>query len=81
MYVNPYTLEMSSFKMQNEVKTNKIYFPVNKKKDFLGEKFNIVVSNCGLNKYNLIFEITYDVFRDLVGNCSNSDFCIKGTVE
>ena len=81
IYVNPYTLDISSFQLPDTVKTNKIYFPVNKKTEFLGKSFSIVLFDCGLNKYKLIFDITYDVFRDLVGNCSNSDYCIKGMVE
>lgn len=81
IYVNPYTLDIATYQIPEGIKTNKIYFPVNKKNEFLGETFDIVLSNCGLNKYNLIFQITYDVFRDLVGNCSNSDYCIKGNVE
>ena len=81
IYVNPYTLDIATYQISEGIKTNKIYLPVNKKKEFLGETFDIVLTNCGLNKYNFIFQITYDVFRDLVGNCSNSDYCIKGTVE
>ena len=81
IYVNPYTLEISTFKIDDSVKCHKIYFPVNKKTEFLGKTFSILLSDCGWSKYNLIFDITYDVFRDLVGNCFNSDYCIKGTVE
>ena len=81
IFVNPYTLEMATYQIPDGIKTHKIYFPVNKKTDFLGETFDILLSECGLNKYNFVFEITYDIFRDLVGNCSNSDYCVKGTVE
>lgn len=81
IFVNPYTLDIATYKIPEGIKINKIYFPVNKKIEFLGKTFSIVLSKCGLNKYNLIFDITYDVFRDLVGNCSNSDYCIKGMVE
>ena len=60
---------------------NMFYFPINKKKEFLGASFKIVLADCGLNKYNLNFLITYDIFRDLIGNCYQSDYCVKGMVE
>ena len=80
-YVNPFTLDIANYKIPDSVKSNMFYFPINKKKEFLGASFKIVLADCGLNKYNLNFRITYDIFRDLVGNCYQSDYCVKGMVE
>ena len=80
-YVNPITLDIANYKIPNSIKSNMFYFPVNKKKEFLGATFNIVLADCGYNKYNLNFRITYDISRNLIGNCYDSDYCIKGTVE
>ncbi|MBO7614347.1 MAG: hypothetical protein J6T15_01400 [Bacilli bacterium] len=80
-YVNPITLDIANYKMPDSIKSNSFYFPINKKKAFLGASFNITLADCGLNKYNLNFPITYDIYRNLVGNCYDSDYCVKGSVE
>lgn len=79
-YVNPVTLEVSRYKIFDSIKCNMFYFPINHKREFLGASFNITIADCGLNKYNLIFPITYDIYRNLIGNCYDSDYCVKGTI-
>ncbi|MCR5308764.1 MAG: hypothetical protein K6E21_01465 [Bacilli bacterium] len=80
-YVNPYNLQTLTIKSLDTIQTNLIYLPINSKSSFLGSNMKIVLNDCGLNKYKLIFDITYDVSRNLVGNCSDSDYCVKGKVE
>ena len=80
-YVNPITLDIATYKIPDSIKSTNFYFPINKKKEFLGSKFELVLANCGYNKYNLNFQITYDISRNLIGNCYDSDYCIKGTIE
>lgn len=80
-YVNPINLDISKYKIPDSIKTNSVYLPINRKKDFLGSQMKIVVNDCGLGKYTLVFDVTYDVFRNLIGSCYDSDYCIKGNVE
>lgn len=80
-YVNRLNLETLNYEFQNYVETDKLFLPVNKKKDFLGTYMEILLYDCGLNNYDLQFQLTYDVFRELLGSCDKSDYCIKGEVD
>lgn len=80
-YVNPITLDIATYKIPDSIESTNFYFPINKKREFLGSTFELDLADCGYNKYNLIFKITYDISRNLIGNCYDSDYCIKGTVE
>lgn len=80
-YVNRLTLEISNVKKDGYVETEKFFLPINKKKDFIGTEMKIVISNCGYSRFNLMFDISYDVSRGLIGDCSNSDYCIKGEID
>ena len=80
-YVDRRNLESSEKKMNDFVKTNKLFLPVNMKNEFIGTKMQIVIKECGYNGYTLNIDLTYDVFRELIGNCNNSDFCIKGEIK
>ena len=80
-FVNPYNLQTLTIQTPDTIQTNRIYLPVNSKSSFLGSKMQIILNDCGLNKYKLIFDITYDISRNLVGGCSDSDYCVKGKVE
>ena len=81
IYVNPINLDISKTKTADFIKTHSVYLPLNKKRDFVGKDMKIIVYDCGLSKYTLIFDVTYDIFRNLVGSCYDSDYCVKGNVE
>lgn len=80
-YVNRLTLEIANYKMPNFIETNMLYLPVNRKNDLIGTQMQIILHSCGLSKNEIIFDIKYDVFRELIGNCSTSDYCIRGEVD
>lgn len=80
-YVNKFNLECSYYEIPDSVMTNNFYLPINKKRDFLGSKLELNLHNCGLNNYDFTFELTYDIFKNLVGSCINSDYCVKGEIE
>ena len=80
LYVNRLTLDTSTYKMTDFVKTKMLYLPINSKKAFLGSKMHINVYGCGYNKYDLTFDMNYDVARNLIGNCYDSDYCIVGEI-
>ena len=80
IYVNPINLDISKTKITDFIKTNSVYLPLNKKQDFIGKDLKIIISECGLSKYTLIFDVTYDIFRNLIGSCYDSDYCVKGNV-
>ncbi|MCQ2086941.1 MAG: SRP9/SRP21 family protein [Bacilli bacterium] len=77
-YVDRLDLDTSTRYIPGYVLSQDFYFPVNKKRDFLGTKIEIILKDCGYNKYTLIFRVNYDVYRDLIGSCNESDYCVKG---
>lgn len=79
-YVDRLNLETYSYQNANTVQSSKIYLPVNRLQDFLGTKMEIQLLGCGNNKYNLYFDLSYDINRELIGNCNSSDYCIKGEI-
>ena len=80
-YVDRHNLDTSSYYISGFSKVDKPYFPVNSRDDLLGTEFQIILSGCGYSKYDFIFDITYDVFREVIGNCFSSDYCVIGEIE
>lgn len=80
-YVDKLNLNISTKYQTGFVKSQKFYFPVNKKEDYLGTDFEIVVNNCGFSKFTFKFNVTYDAFRELLGSCNSSDYCVRGEIE
>lgn len=80
-FVDRLNLECADYKINGFVQTEKLFLPVNKKKDFLGTEVLLKIYGAGFNKYNLTFHLFYDVTRELIGTCNQSDYCVKGEVE
>lgn len=78
MYVHPKTLEMSLISRPNFVQTKYFYLPVNKKKQMLEENVQIVITGGGAAKSNLTWNLSYLATGNMLGNCSNSDYCVVG---
>ena len=76
MYVHPKTLMMSFISRSGFVKTRYFYMPVNKKEEMLDEVVDITINKCGLTKNNISWHLSYLANQNLIGKCSNSDYCI-----
>lgn len=81
LYVNRVNLDISDYYIPGYEETEELFFPVNSKENFAGTEFEIVINECGYNKYNLVFNLTYDDQHYLIGNCFQSDYCIIGEVK
>lgn len=81
LYVDRLTLETSDYYIPGFVKTNNLFFPVNKREKFYDSKIQIYIGGCGYNKFDLFFDIYYLMSRELIGNCHNSDYCVRGEIE
>ena len=80
MYVDPKTLQMS-FEAKPRMKLTKyFYLPINKTEQLLNQVFTLKVSKFGYNQTNFDWDIRYINDRKLVGDCDNSDFCVKGEI-
>ena len=80
MYVNPSSLDMSLDIKPGYKETRYFYLPINRRKDLLDQKFTLEVNDFGLNETSFSWDIYYTNNRDLIGDCSNSDYCVIGEV-
>ena len=80
MYVNPASLDMSLVVKPGYKETRYFYLPINRRGDLLDQKFTLEVNNFGLNETSFSWDIYYTNNRDLIGDCSNSDYCVVGEV-
>ena len=80
MYVNPQTLDMSLVKYDGFVATKYFYLPINKIDLLLDQIFTIHFDEFGYGKSNFSWDMRYLNNRNLIGDCDNSDYCIKGEI-
>lgn len=78
MYVKPETLEMSLEVRPDFQQTNYFYLPINHLEDLLDQTFTLVVDSFGHGGTSFSWDIRYINNRGLVGDCSNSDYCVIG---
>ena len=78
MYVKPSTLEMSLEARPGFTSTSYFYLPKNRCEDILDQVFNVVVNDFGHGKTSFTWDIRYLNNHHLVGDCSNSDYCVIG---
>ena len=81
MYVNPQSLSMSLTAKPGYMLTNYFYLPINKRSKLVDRKFTLRVKDFGHNKTSFTWDIYYTNTRDLIGDCSNSDYCVVGEVD
>ena len=83
LFVNKNTLEMSFFPdNENYVATNTFFLPKNGAEEVDGTKFQFKIESCGYGDITLLWEVTFDSTRYLIGNCADSDYCvIEGVVD
>lgn len=78
LYVHPKTLQMSFEPRDGFVKTNHFYMPVNHKDYFINQTMRIDAYHVGLCKSNITWYLTYLASTNIIGSCSNSDYCVVG---
>ena len=78
LYVNPTTLNMSSFPISGYVATDNFYFPVNRIDEMQGLNIEFNVMNFGYNKTNLTWTSTFSPTYPFIGACNNSEYCVVG---
>ena len=78
MYVHPKRLQMSLVPLEGFVATKHFYLPVNHKEDFLDRKIHIEIKNAGVCNTNIIWDLSYLANTNIIGSCSNSDYCVVG---
>ncbi len=80
MYVNKKTLEMSLVARPDFLPTSYFYLPINKKDQLLDQVFSLRVNDFGYGKTSFNWNIRYLNSRGLLGDCSDSDYCVIGEV-
>lgn len=78
MYVKPTSLEMSLEAKPGFVTTSYFYLPKNRCEELLDQTFTVVVSEFGHGKISFNWDVKYLNNHHLIGDCSNSDYCVVG---
>ena len=79
-FVNIQTLEMSFVKRGGFVKTNYFYLPLNKSNQLLDQMFTLHFDSFGFGETSFSWDMRYITNRHLVGNCDDSEYCVKGEI-
>ncbi len=77
-YVDPITAQMSFEPKEGFVLTRYFYLPKNGRENLLDTKMNIYLYGAGLGASNISWNPTYLASQNLLGDCSDSDYCIIG---
>lgn len=78
MYVNPSTLDMSLEARPGFSATRYFYLPKNRSEELLDQTFYLAVKDFGYGKTSFTWPIKYTNNHHLIGDCSNSDYCVIG---
>lgn len=81
MYVNSQTLDMSLVARPGFQLTKYFYLPINKNKELLNQVFTLEMNEFAHSKVSFDWDIRYVNDRNLIGDCSNSDYCVQGEVD
>lgn len=77
LYVNPTNLDMSPNKEEGYVETDHFYISDVIFKNCKNVPLNIVMLRVGLCQMNVLDNVRFAVETQLIGNCSNSRYCVK----
>ena len=78
MYVNSKTLEMSLEARPGFIQTHYFYLPKNRSEELLDQNFVLDIRDFGYGKTSFMWEIKYTNNHHLIGDCSDSDYCVIG---
>ena len=81
LFVNAYTLALSSISRPGYRTTKNFYLPINRAKDLVGTTFTILISKVGFNKTTFKWETTLLSESPLIGDCQSSGYCVVGNVK
>ena len=81
MYVNEKTLDMSLNPKEGFIPTDHFYLPINKSSDLLDEVFTLTFNHFGHGDSNFTWDMRYTNSRNFIGDCQNSEYCIKGEIK
>lgn len=81
MYVNPQTLDMSLIARPGFQLTKYFYLPVNKSEELLDQVFTLKMEDFAHSHVSFDWDIRYVNDRNLIGDCSNSDYCVQGEID
>ena len=76
LYVNPITLDMASYPIENYIETKYLFFP-RPKEDVETYIIRFMVDNLGANNYQFAYEFSVSITSDLYGNCNDSSYCLN----
>ena len=77
-YVNPISAQMSFDPEEGFVLTRYFYLPKNGREDLIDKNMNVYLYGGGLASSNIRWNLTYLASQNLLGDCSDSDYCIVG---
>ena len=77
-YVHPKTAQMSFNPEEGFVLTRYFYLPKNERDQLLDKKMNVYLYGAGYGSSNITWNLTYLASQNLLGDCSDSDYCIIG---
>ncbi len=78
MYVDEKTLEMSFSKRSGFIVSPYFYLPINRIKDLLDQVFTLYFPSFGYGENIVSWNIRYITTRYRIGDCQDSDFCVRG---
>ena len=81
LYVHPDTLEMANEPLAGFIKCGRIYFPLYRLSEVKPLNFEIYIKGFGYGNSSFTLECNYYPTGNLIGDCSNSEFCISGGVD
>ena len=77
IYVHPSTLAVSSTKLTGYVETKHIYFPRNSMQNQGDYYCYFIFQNFGIDKDYAIHSFHIKAFKNIVGDCHNSKYCVQ----
>ena len=80
IYANPDTLECSPIQYAGYRPCDKLYIPLSKIKEVKPFQFVISLYQLGISRTTIHLTVSYYPTGNLVGECSNSEYCLVGGV-
>lgn len=80
-YVNPLNLDLSFDALVGYEETQYFYLPLNKIEEIQDIVFYFELKRCGSNLVTFFWKSYYINDTYMFGECSNSDYCLKGDIE
>ena len=76
LYVNPITLDMSTYPIDNYIETKYLFFP-RPIEDIETYVIRFMVDNLGANNNQFSYQFSVSISTNLYGNCNDSSYCLS----